>query len=146
MLPTDEFKSTEELERCCKMWQEILFLRGWIIHPTLNSPKEFTMEGVMGECEFDTVNKAARIRILEKKFYEDRILRYCAEKILVHELLHCKYNMIGCSGTYESSYVDMVEHGLLEEMAKSLIMAKYNLTLKYFDSASIGMENYQYGN
>lgn len=135
-LPINEFKSKEELEECCKKWQEILFLDKWIIHPSLNHPEEFNTKNVMGECEFDAVNKAARIRILKKKFYGDRILKYCAEKILVHELLHCKYNMIGGNGTYEAVYVDMVEHGLLEEMAKSLIMAKYNVTLEYFDSSS----------
>lgn len=70
--------------------------------------------------------------VLDKKYYGDRIMKYCAEIILVHELLHCKMNWISNNDTYEGKYFDTVEHALLEQMAKSLIMAKYNVGLEYF--------------
>lgn len=55
------------------------------------------------------------------------------EKDLVHELLHCKYDWMGCQGrTYEGVYLDATEHQKLEEMAKSLIMAKYGVDYNYF--------------
>lgn len=34
----------------------------------------------------------------------------------------------------ESVYYDTLEHSLLEQMAKSLIMAKYNIPLNWFES------------
>lgn len=131
------FTSQEELNQCLKWWQEKLFLTDWIIKAGISEPCGFTDSGNMGENEFDMVNKCCVIRILDKKYYGDRIMKYCAEKVLVHELLHCKYNWIANGSSYEGKYVDVMEHGLLEQMAKSLIMAKYNLTLDYFENGEV---------
>lgn len=126
------FDSQEKLNKCLKWWQNKLFLNDWIIKAVVCSPDEFKEKECCGENEFDMVNKCCVIRIMDKKYYGDRILKYCAEKILVHELLHCKYNWISNENTYDGVYVDTVEHGLLEQMAKSLIMAKYDLDFEYF--------------
>lgn len=132
------FNTKEELNECMKWWQEKLFLTDWIIKARICEPCDFKDEGNMGENSFDMVNKCCIIRILDKKYYgNDRIMRYCAEKVLVHELLHLKYNWIANEGSYEGKYVDVMEHGLLEQMAKSLIMAKYNLTLDYFENGEV---------
>lgn len=128
------FNSKEELKTCLKWWQEKLFLADWIIKASICEPCDFDNEGNMGENSFDMVNKCCVIRILDKKYYGNRIMKYCAEKVLVHELLHLKYNWIANESTYEGKYVDVMEHGLLEQMAKSLIMAKYNLNLDYFSN------------
>lgn len=133
MKPIEEFKDKEELMECVRWWQHRLFLDGWIITANLVEPQDFINEDVCGECSFDMTNHCAVIRILEKRYYgEDRIMKYCAERILVHELLHCKYNWLTNANSYEGKYVDATEHGLLEEMAKSFIMAKYGLTFDYF--------------
>lgn len=126
------FNSKEELTACLKWWQEKLFLTDWIIKAKICEPCDFNDDGNLGENSFDMVNKCCVIRILDKKYYGDRIMKYCAEKVLVHELLHCKYNWLSNDSSYEGKYVDVVEHGLLEQMAKSLIMAKYDLGLDYF--------------
>lgn len=131
------FKSKEELNECLKWWQEKLFLTDWIIKARICEPCDFIKEECCGENEFDMVNKCCVIRILDKKYYGDRIMKYCAEKVLVHELLHCKYNWLANEGSYEGKYVDVIEHGLLEQMAKSLIMAKYNLSLDYFENEEV---------
>lgn len=131
------FGSKEELNTCLKWWQEKLFLTDWIIKAKICEPCDFIDEGDMGENSFDMVNKCCVIRILGKKYYGDRIMKYCAEKVLVHELLHCKYNWLANEGSYEGKYVDVMEHGLLEQMAKSLIMAKYNLSLDYFNDTEV---------
>lgn len=128
------FNSKEELSAYLKWWQEKLFLTGWIIKAVICEPQDFIKSDCMGENEADYVNKCCIIRILDKKYYGNRIMKYCAEKVLVHELLHCKHNIIENKNSYEGTYFDVIEHGLLEEMAKSLIMAKYNLTLDYFDN------------
>lgn len=124
------FNSKEELNACLRWWQEKLFLTDWIIKASICEP----CEGNMGENSFDMVNKCCVIRISDKKYYGDRIMKYCAEKVLVHELLHLKYNWIANESTYEGKCVDVMEHGLFEQMAKSLIMAKYNLNLDYFSN------------
>ncbi len=126
------FNSKEELNSCLKWWQEKLFLTDWIIKASICEPCDFHNEDCMGENSFDMVNKCCVIRILDKKYYGDRIMKCCAEKVLVHELLHCRYNWIANESSYEGKYVDVMEQGLLEQMAKSLIMAKYDLSLDYF--------------
>lgn len=60
-------------------------------------------------------------------------MRYCAEKILVHELLHCRYNWIKSPDSVEGIFWYTYEHYFLEQMAKSLIMVKYGLELNYFE-------------
>ena len=131
-MPIEEFTNQIMLDACLKVWKDILFLNDWIIKAKIVSPDEFIQENVCGENEFDMVNKSCVIRILDKKYYGDRIMKYCAEKILVHELLHCKYNWVCPPSTLEGKYFDTLEHGLLEHMSKSLIMAKYGLGLDYF--------------
>lgn len=132
--PIERFVSQDQLNECLKWWQEKLFLTEWIAKARICKPEDFIGTNLIGENEFDMVNKSCVIRILDPKYYGDRIMIYCGEKVLVHELLHCKYNWLCCEDTYEGRYVDTAEHGLLEQMAKSLIMAKYDLSLDYFIS------------
>lgn len=134
MRPIEIFSSQDQIDECVKWWQEKLFLTNWIVKAEICPPDEFKVAESVGENVFDMVNQSCVIRILKPEFYGERIMRYCAEKVLVHELLHCKYNWIYNESSYEGKYVDTIEHGLLEQMAKSLIMAKYNLTLNYFKS------------
>lgn len=133
----EAFNSKEELQECLKWWKEKLFLTDWIIKANICEPCDFINENCCGENEFDMTNKCCVIRILGQKYYGDRIMKYCAEKVLVHELLHCKYNWICNENSYEGKYVDVMEHGLLEQMAKSLVMAKYDLGLDYFDNTEV---------
>lgn len=132
MTAKEEF-TPHELEYYTKWWQEKLFLTDWVVVSRLCAPDDFKEQGNCGENEFDLVNKSCVIRILDKKYYGDRIMRYCAEKILVHELLHCKYNFVANDNSYEGVYFDTMEHALLEQMAKSLIMAKYDLPFEYWN-------------
>ena len=131
-MPIEEFETEEQLQECLKWWKEKLFLMDWIIKAKMVSPDEFLEKDCCGENEFDIVNRSCIIRILKKEFYGERVMKYCAEKILVHELLHCCYNWLVDNGSYEGKYLDTMEHSLLEQMSKSLIMAKYNLILDYF--------------
>lgn len=130
--PKDIFETEEELKEYTKYWQDKLFLNDWIIVPKICEPIGFEEKNRMGENILDMVNKCCVIRILSHKYYGERIMKYCAEKTLVHELLHCKYNWVYNDNSYEGKYVDTIEHGLLEQMAKSLIMAKYDVGLGYF--------------
>ena len=77
----------------------------------------------------------ANIQILSEKSYKENgnIFKHCQEKDLVHELLHTKYAYMESSrDTYETVQLELMEHQRLEEMAKSLIMAKYGVDYDYF--------------
>lgn len=133
MKPIEEFETQDNLDIAVKWWQEKLFLTGWVISASVCERREFESgDDLCGENVFDMVNKSCVIRILRKEEYGDRIIKYCAERILVHEMLHLKYNWLGAPDTLEGNYFDVMEHSLLEEMAKTLIMVKYGLDFDYF--------------
>lgn len=125
----------EELTKLGREWQSRLFLDSWVIKFKFEYEDMTSDSGqeLSGLCSFDMVNSCAIISI--RKPNEDtnnRIMKYCIEQILLHELLHCKMNWLETPGTLESAYFDTKEHALLEEISKSLIMAKYNLKFEWF--------------
>ncbi len=129
--PICEFKSNNELQKCLEEWKKRLFLDDWIIKVVRVSRVD--MPNNLGLNEFQVENKCAVIRLIEAdEDVKSRIAKYCEEKTLVHELLHCKYNYIANSDSYEGKFLDVSEHALLEQMAKSLIMAKYGVTFEWF--------------
>lgn len=136
--PIMEFTSEEHLQNTIEEWKKILFLENWIIKGVLVEPPLYDDNGceLGGKNSMQMANRACVISIVTPD--EDntsRIAKYCAEKTLVHELLHCKYNWLQKdSYQLESVYFDVMEHALLEEMAKSLIMVKYNLPFKWFEN------------
>lgn len=133
MNPIMEFTSIEQAYKCLHEWQERLFLQDWIIKIKLVSPEEMNLEDVSGENIFIIENRSCVIKILKPEYYGDRIVKYCAECILIHELLHCKYNWVMRDyNSIEVAYYDTLEHSLIEQMAKSLLMSKYNLKLDWF--------------
>lgn len=57
------------------------------------------------------------------------------KETLIHELLHCKYNWLNKDyQSHDSAYYDTLEHGLLEQMSKTLLMVKYDLDFKWFEN------------
>lgn len=136
--PIEEFETPEQLEECLRWWQHKLYLDSWMIlaHTTdeIVDDKGENQDYTEGFNTFVFESSQASIQILTKKAHDENnmLFKYCAEKVLVHELLHCKYAWMDNQGSYEGVYVCSREHQLLEEMAKSLIMAKYNLDYNYF--------------
>lgn len=125
------FSSQEELNQRLKWWQEKLFLTDWIIKARVCRKEDFESDDkLVGENYFSTINRYSQISILEKEEYEQEkpIMKYCAEKILLHELLHLKFDSISVDQE------EVTTHILIEQMAKSLIMAKYDLSLDYFEN------------
>ena len=132
--PILTFEDEKQLYDCLKEWQDRLFLNDWIIKVSLvDEIRNADYEELQGNNTFQIDNKACHIRLVKPN--EDntsRIVKFCAEVTLVHELLHCKYNWCQAPSTYEGIYYDTLEHSLIEQMAKSLIMAKYNLPFEWF--------------
>lgn len=127
------FNSKKELNECLKWWQEKLFLTDWIIKAKVCNEEDFKSKKCAGENYFISVNHCSQIFILEKENYEKEnpIMKYCAEKILVHELLHLKFDLNEVN--QETNEI----HVLIEQMAKSLVMAKYDLSLDYFENGEV---------
>lgn len=137
--PIMEFENREQLQACIEEWKKVLFLQDWIIKGVLVDPPLID-EDCGGELcarnNFQMENKCSLISIVKpNEDIKSRIVKYCAELSLVHELLHCKYNWTQKdSSSIEYAYFDTLEHGLIEQMAKSLIMAKYDLPFEWFQN------------
>lgn len=134
--PIKVFADEKELKSCMRKWKRILFLDDWAIAVHLVPYSDLIDENgneLVGNCKFDFVNKGANIRIAQYEPYlGGRVLKYCGELILVHELLHCKRNYLRPPENYEGAYYDLNEHAKLEEEARSYILARYNITKEWF--------------
>jgi hypothetical protein len=105
-----------------KEWQERLGLQSWKIDLRDGVKQtEFQSMEQQGECEYDTVNSCAVIRIAKPEDCTGRILPFDKEKTLVHELLHIKMWFI-----YESDcdLQSKMVHQLIDDMARALVDAK----------------------
>lgn len=136
--PIMEFKSELEAYECLREWQDRLFLNNWIIKLVFcDSIHNENGEELAGQNTFQITNQCCTIQIVKlNDDVKSRIAKVSQEAVLVHELLHCKYNWIQLPNSFEGNYYDELEHALLEEMAKSLIMAKYNIPFSWFKNFS----------
>jgi len=130
--PIMQFRNNKELQKSLKEWKKRLFLKDWNIKAVLVSTKENLK--YWGLSTFS--NKTAYIQIFtQDKSCKNRIAKYCAEKILVHELLHLKVEYKDISSIKEKEkFKSRVLHESLEDMAASLVMAKYGLDFKFFQN------------
>lgn len=133
--PIMEFETEEHLQSCIEEWKKVLFLQDWVIKGLLvEELYDDNGNELAGINNFQIENQCSLIKIVKANDdNKSRIVKYCAEATLVHELLHCKYNWTSkCSDSVEYAYYDTLEHGLIEQMSRSLIMAKYNLPFEWF--------------
>lgn len=135
-MPKMTFDSLEEMEQYLRKWQHILCLDHWYIRPVLVD-KVIDQDG--DECwglnTNEQVNRVAVISIKKYNPEEDDTSpkKYCAEQILVHELLHCSYNWLQKDyKDHASAFYDVKDHQQLELMAEAFIMAKYGLRRDFF--------------
>lgn len=127
-----KFESIGQARKLLEEWKIRLGLHDWTIKVNLSEPHEFKLQDCDGECEYTMVIKSARIQILKPEYYGDRILKYCAERILVHELLHCKFAHLD---TDNEGYNREI-HIAIEDIARALVCAKYDIPLDWFNNIS----------
>jgi hypothetical protein len=129
--PIRFFKDDSQFQECVAYWKHLLYLDDWAIRAEL--VYELIDGDVAGRNTYLTENKVCRIQIVNKYDTENEILKFCAEKTLVHELLHCHYNWIeNSSPNYEAVYFLELDHQRMEFMARSLVCAKYGLDTSWF--------------
>lgn len=129
--PIFDFKNQETLDKYLKEWQERLMLTNWIINAKIVEPSEIQRYG--GWCDFQYSNSCAMIKIAEYDYNNDYVMKQPHELVLVHELLHCVFMNLSREDTIEGVYYAEKQHQTLERIAKSLIMAKYNLAYDWFE-------------
>jgi len=128
MLPIEKYENIQQAIDNLKEWQLRLGLNNWAIKIEFCEPHEFVGDNRDGECEYGLGCKSAVIRILKQQYYGDRLIKYCAERILVHELLHCAWGHLGTNSDGRNRLL----HSIQEDMARALICAKYNIDFDWF--------------
>lgn len=130
--PKQYIDTEEELLELAKEWQNRLLLRDWVIGFALVSARELSDINFAGESEVQWVNRCGTVSILRKEdIPDDMITKQPMEMTLIHELLHFKFMKFE-NTSLEGCYWNEKQHQLLEDMAKALYMAKYNLTFDWF--------------
>lgn len=109
-------------EELLSEWQNRLGLQDWRIQLAENcSPENMMIENTAGCTEWTEAIKAARIEILDPKYYGNRIVPFDYEKTLVHELLHLKTCLV-------SDQVDALQarymHQMIDDLARAFVDAK----------------------
>ena len=128
--PIIKFKDEKEAQKYLKEWQKRLFLDDWVIKISLVDEID-DEEECSGKVDYRREYLTAQIRIL-KTINENAICKHCHEHILVHELLHLIIPQTDNYETIETLYWNENQHQTMEKMARSLIMAKYNLDFNWF--------------
>ena len=136
--PIMEFENIQQAYACLKEWQERLFLHDWIISIELDCELE---SSAAAEITKNHISKVAKIKIGRQDGIDDLFdnLKYCAEQIVVHELLHLIFDMCNYTKTIEEREFDDLVHTRIDFMARSLIMAKYDLSADWFSNAKGGL-------
>ena len=136
LTPKMQFNNLAEMEKYMRRWQHILGLDHWYIEPRLvEELKDSDGEECWGLNVHEQVNRVAVVSVRKfRKGDDDQApKKYCAEQILVHELLHCHYNWLQKDyKDHAAAFYDVKDHQQLELMAEALILAKYNLTRDFF--------------
>ena len=136
LTPKMQFNNLAEMEKYMRRGQHILGLDHWYIEPRLvEELKDSDGEECWGLNVHEQVNRVAVVSVRKfRKGDDDQApKKYCAEQILVHELLHCHYNWLQKDyKDHAAAFYDVKDHQQLELMAEALILAKYNLTRDFF--------------
>lgn len=128
--PIFDFKNQETLDKYLKEWQERLMLTNWIINAKIVEQGKIPNYGGISDVSFS--NSHAIIQIAEYNHNNNYFFKQPQELVLVHELLHCVFMNVVNENTIEGLYYSEKQHQTLERIAKSLIMAKYNLIYDWF--------------
>ena len=129
--PIIEFENIDQANECLKEWQSRLYLSDWIINIGF---EELNNRGA--EIDIEHTQKSAYVAfhhpITEEIKKRERV-KYCAEKILVHELLHIIFDAPKPERfSIEQCEYEILQHQKTEFMARSLIMAKYGIDFSWW--------------
>lgn len=124
----EKFESVKEIERCAEYYIELLGLQDWRIIFKLTD--NFNPDW-MGMCDSEHTAKVACISIRKTIDNLDLWCKQPQEEVLIHELLHCKF-ILPDDDTLSGVLIYQQGHTLLDDMARAIFKARYNLTNKDF--------------
>lgn len=103
-------------------WQWRLGLWDWRIalEPKCK-PDELENKDAQGEVSCKETTKTAIIRIIKPKYYENRVIPFDWEEVLVHELMHLKMCLLEDE---VEPLQERVAHILVDDLARALVDAK----------------------
>ena len=104
-------------------WKIRLGLHDWAIGLVPNAEPEEVGDDRVGSTNWTEASKAAKIWILDKKYYGQRIRPYDWEKTLVHELLHLKFSLIQWD---VDALQERLIHQYIDDLARAFVDAKRN--------------------
>ena len=130
--PIMKFENQEQAEKYLREWQHLLFLDDWVIKINLVDCID-DEENCAGRVDYNREYLYANIRI-KKELNENTIDTQCHEKILIHELMHLVIPQTDNYEDIQNLYWNENQHQIMERIARSLIMAKYNLSFDFFVS------------
>ena len=135
--PTGQFVSREHAMDYVREWQDRLFLNDWIIDLNLEENWSCAENGhCLAENDYQPTLRTSVITMDKKTHYG--VMKQPHELVLVHELLHLKFLFSeNVPETTEGLYFGMMEHIAIEEIARSLLMAKYNISPDWFRNERI---------
>ena len=111
-----------EHEELMEDWKERLGLHDWKIRLEDNCEPAFMAgEDCCGCTDWTEAIKAAKIQILDEKFYGTRIIPFDYEKTLVHELLHLKFSLV--ADNVEPLQARLM-HQIIDDLARAFVDTK----------------------
>lgn len=120
--PVIKFTDTQEIAKCAEYYVELLGLQDWRI--VYNHTDDINPD-FAGQCDVIFEEKCAKISI-RKTIPDDLWFKEPQELVLIHELIHCKLPMID-TGHMEGTLVHQYYHTLIDDWARSIFHAKYNI-------------------
>lgn len=136
--PIMKFKNEKQLREYGKIWQNILYLDDWIIEYRLvdkldSDTDNFELHGLNTKT---ITHKEALIQISKYRTDDYFSIKVCDEQTLIHELLHCNFEVTKGNPGIEDLFYETMQHQKLEFMSRSLLRAKYNLSKEWFKNWS----------
>jgi len=128
--PIMQFETDEQMQECLKEWQERLYLQDWAIKYEVKE-----LDDALAEISTIHSLKVATISFhpITEESKKKELLKYCAEKIMVHELNHIIFDVAKFNdGGYADVEFELLQHQKTELMARSLLMAKYGMSADWF--------------
>lgn len=127
MKPSLYIKNEIELQNLLWEWQKRLELSDWFIGIAFADKEDMSDPNWGGESEVQWVNKVGTIKILKREYIpSDLLIKQPQEEMLIHELLHFKFIAFD-DKTREEAHYEIMQHQLIENLARALYSAKYNL-------------------
>ena len=127
--PIITFDNKDQFIECTNYWRNMLPLEGWALVFELKYSPWADLD-TWGDCSVNYTKKCASIRILNDSDGVDSPtfpVKFCAERTLVHELLHCVIDPLleGAPGTVEAKFFVDTFHQIVDSMSVSLLCVRY---------------------